>query len=407
MLHRYSPIAPCAEVKCLSATPAAAGKLRGARSRPVPAAFTLFEVILSIALSTVLLAVIGMAINLYLTRIERGRSEVEWAQLARSIFSMIAEDLRGASEYKTQDTSGAAAAAASLTTFDPNSVDAAGGTGTGGTGTGGTGGSGDGSTSAFGGTSFAGTTSGTTAGAESGMGATSTTGGLTAEGMTTTPGVYGSLVELVIDVSRPLRLDELFGTYTGYTNVKAVVERPGTTGSATSAMSTPMAGAATLHKTGTGSDLKTVRWLVRQGQAVDPNSEDITSMAADAQYRGAGLVRQEVDRAQRLWAEQSNDLSILESGQRLIAPEVVGMQFRYFDGSEVLEYWDTQTMGRLPLAVEVRLWLAEPEVANSVQVATMGSQGVLANAREFRQTIFLPTAQPPSAASGTTTTTTY
>ena len=55
--------------------------------------FTLFEVILSIALAAVL-TLIGTAINLYLEQIDSGRTRVEEAQLARSILSMIADDIR-------------------------------------------------------------------------------------------------------------------------------------------------------------------------------------------------------------------------------------------------------------------------------------------------------------------------
>ena len=60
--------------------------------RPVRAAFTLFELILAIALAAVLLTIIGMAINLYLTRVSMSRDRVEEAQLARSILAMIADE---------------------------------------------------------------------------------------------------------------------------------------------------------------------------------------------------------------------------------------------------------------------------------------------------------------------------
>src|SRR4051812_48173185 len=67
--------------------------------------FTLFEVILAIALSATLLTLIGTAINLYLTRVDASRSRVEEAQLARSVLSMIADDIRATSVYQPQDTS--------------------------------------------------------------------------------------------------------------------------------------------------------------------------------------------------------------------------------------------------------------------------------------------------------------
>ena len=46
--------------------------------------FTLFELILAIALAATLLALIGTAINLYLMRVDADRTRVEEAQLARA-----------------------------------------------------------------------------------------------------------------------------------------------------------------------------------------------------------------------------------------------------------------------------------------------------------------------------------
>jgi hypothetical protein len=155
---------------------------------------------------------------------------------------------------------------------------------------------------------------------------------------------------------------------------------------------------SSLRKT-SQSDLKTVRYLVRRGQVVDESSKDATLLSPDAQYRGAGLVRQELDYNQRVRAEQVGDSGYLESGQVLVAPEVASLEIRYFDGTTVFDTWEMQTNLQLPVAVEVRLILVDPEFAGSVQSA-------LANGgREFRQTIFLPTARPPSAtATGTGTT---
>jgi hypothetical protein len=153
------------------------------------------------------------------------------------------------------------------------------------------------------------------------------------------------------------------------------------------------------------SDLKTVRYYVRQGNAIDPDSIDATSLSPDAQYAGTGLVRQEVDRAKRIWAEQTCDTTLLEMGEVLIAPEVVALEIRYFDGTTVLDTWEMQSMGLLPIAVEIRLWLAEPEVVGSAEPVRPGTAAIPENAHEFRQTIFLPTSRPPTTtATGTGTT---
>ena len=57
-------------------------------------AFTLFELILAIGLSVALVSLIGTAIDLYLTRVDKSRLQVEEAQLARTVLAMIADDLR-------------------------------------------------------------------------------------------------------------------------------------------------------------------------------------------------------------------------------------------------------------------------------------------------------------------------
>lgn len=229
--------------------------------------------------------------------------------------------------------------------------------------------------------------------------------------MTTTPGVYGTLNELYIDTSRPPRLDQLLKSYAGYTNIAVPNIAPEVTAN------------GSMPRTATGqashlalSDLKTVHYFYRQGQEVtDTSSVTITSLSPTAQKDQlliGGLIRQDIDRAQRLAAEELGDQTTLDSGQKLIAPEVVGMEFRYFDGTQVLETWDTKVNGGLPPAIEVRLWLADP---NEIHAAEATGAGILASraaAREFRQTIFLPLAKPASttttdstSSSGTTSST--
>lgn len=87
--------------------------------------FTLLEVVLAIALSAVLMALLTMAINQYLLNVQSSRVYVEHAQVARGVMRMIAADLRNASVAVPQnikaaeELSGFAAAA----NFDPESVD--------------------------------------------------------------------------------------------------------------------------------------------------------------------------------------------------------------------------------------------------------------------------------------------
>ncbi|MEN1679209.1 MAG: hypothetical protein AAGJ46_06420 [Planctomycetota bacterium] len=86
----------------------------------------MIEVVLAIGLSTVLLALLTSAINLYLTRVDASRSAVADAQVARSLLRLVAEDLRNAATAFEQDTSLVEQLAASQATFDVDELDQAG-----------------------------------------------------------------------------------------------------------------------------------------------------------------------------------------------------------------------------------------------------------------------------------------
>ena len=58
-----------------------------------------------------------------------------------------------------------------------------------------------------------------------------------------------------------------------------------------------------------------------------------------------------MDRAVASFA-MNNGGSLPEGTNQLIAPEVVEAQFRYFDGEQWMEEWDSDQMGGFPLAVE-------------------------------------------------------
>jgi uncharacterized membrane protein YgcG len=345
--------------------------------------FTLFELILAIALSAALLAVIGTAINLYLKRVDMSRTRVEEAQLARSILSMIADDLRATAIYQPQDVSSVASLMASSAAFDVDSIDEERGAPSGGA-TGAPGGTGG-----VGGPSAVGTSGGPGgaggAGTSSGDSATADTSGADSD---MPLGLSGSMGELYVDAVRLPRGDELFGTLTGYTNAPMAAPANNivaATGSSWGSMPSPSA-------------LKTVRYFVREGDRSNSSGLAATSLAPEMQGYAGGLVRQKVPRAARIFAEQTGGSGVTESGQVLIAPEVLQIQFRYYDGEQIVDMWDMAEEQSLPLAVEVTIWLAS---ANETAGGAYNAQALLSTAREYRQTVFLPMAElSQSGASG-------
>lgn len=142
---------------------------------------------------------------------------------------------------------------------------------------------------------------------------------------TSAPALLGNKSELQLDVSRLPRLEEYQKAMGG---AGAVTDVP--------------------------SDLKTVAYYVRGPASAPPDTgfaPQGTLTAGDSMR--AGLVRRELDRAVSQYANEQGRMEQLNQQGELIAPEVVGLEFRYFDGSQWMEFWDSQQIQSLPLAVEI------------------------------------------------------
>jgi len=83
-------------------------------------AYTLLEVILALALTTVVLGLIGMSIRVHLGVADKSRVQVEEAQLARGLLQRIADDLRNAVPYSA--ASEASASSTSSNTSETNAL---------------------------------------------------------------------------------------------------------------------------------------------------------------------------------------------------------------------------------------------------------------------------------------------
>lgn len=340
------------------------------------AGFTLFEVILAIALAAVLLTLIGTAINLYLVQVDAGRARVEEAQLARSILSMIADDIRATTVYKPQDTSSVAQLMSKTKAFDPDLIDQA----SGGTSQASALASASGGTAAL---SSSAAKSSTSASGASGSSASSTDG---TDTDTTLPlGINASTTEeLYVDATRLPKQEELFGTTTGYTNAKSPVPQSG---------ATPGSSSGGIPAT----DLKTVHYFIRPGEAVETGSANVTSLDPASQARIGGLVRQEIPRAMRNFAEKNGGSTVLESNEVLLAPEVVRAEFRFYNGSEIADTWDMKEQKSLPVAVEVCIWLRSPSATNEPVTTNYDTATLADTTHEYRQVVYVPMAQVANA----------
>ncbi|MFO0903636.1 MAG: hypothetical protein U0939_11585 [Pirellulales bacterium] len=180
---------------------------------------------------------------------------------------------------------------------------------------------------------------------------------------TSAPGLFGNHFQLQIDTSRLPRLEQ----YQKVMGDGGVTDVP--------------------------SDTKTVAYFIRAaGDAPVSNgfapAGTITSLDAS---RG-GLYRRELDRAVTQYANENGQSDSLNQKGELIAPEVVGLEFRYFDGTQWLEQWDSLQTNSLPLAVEI-LVAIQPGVrwdgTNSMTADVTSVQP-----RIFRQVVRLAASRP-------------
>jgi len=285
-------------------------------------------------LTAVVVALLGMAIDFHLGRVHVHRTNVEEAQLARAVLRLMADDLRGTIREMPVDFSAVEQLAADSLSADPDALD-----------------------------DLVGEETVDEAEAEL------TTGISQSVEPPPVPGLYGNRHELSVDVSRLPRPDQ-------YTAVYAV-------------------GAEALRFDLPG-DVKTVAYYLADDDAT--STARTTSPATSVgQGRGRGLVRRSLDRAVTLWAVENGNLDALDRNAELIAPEVTGLEFRYFDGAEWHEEWNSDENNGLPVAVEMAIAI---EPARKDRRRRISSSAALDSSRTesgdiiYRLLVSLPLAEP-------------
>ena len=234
--------------------------------------FTLLEVVLAIGLAGAVLGLLTTAIDFYLVRVDASRTQVESAQLARTLLNKIANDLRASRYY---------APSSSLGTDDESSSEVL-------------------------------------------------------EDTSITQGIFGTATELRIDRSAVWQW-----------------ERQHLLADTTNPLSTPEVDESLMPQT--------VRYSLEDGKELLANklaAAGVGDRPLSPSY--AGLYYEQTSTASWL-----ADIATTESSEKslenaeLIAPEVVDIEFAYFDGEQLLEEWDSGLEEKLPSAVEIRLTLLE------------------------------------------------
>jgi hypothetical protein len=294
---------------------------------------TLLELILALSLSVLIMAAIGYAIELHLKTLQTRKTHVEEAQLGRQVLRRMADDLRSAVQYQVIDFSSVEALAAS---------------------------SGAGLAQAASqqqGANAGSMMSGSLMNQDSGLNS-SLLSGLTEEKEPVSisgsaappkiPGLYGTQFELQIDISRLPRVDE-YQSMLNPLSGKTVGDIP--------------------------SDVKTVAYYLQPditaGNALGDPSQ--ASRVQQTGFAGKGLVRREVDRAVSIYAAANGNADDLLNEGQMLAAEVTGLEFRYFDGTEWLPEWNSDERQGLPVAVEIAVEVGGDASSTSDETQTTRS----------------------------------
>lgn len=299
---------------------------------------TLMEVIVALGLSVALMALVGSALQFYAVTLNQRDEQVRRTTIARGVMQMICADLRAAVWSEPQDLS---VVGEMLTSANGNAAATA---------------TGLGSTSATGTDESAGTEDATMEEPTLDLALNLSS--------TSRPGLIGTQSEILFDVSRLPRVDQMT------MNMNALPSE---------LQDVP-------------SDLKTVSYHIQAaGAGGVPSPLNAVGTASEA-----GLVRRVIDREASKYANQMGDVTRLMQTGSLIAPEVIGLEFSYWDGTMWLTSWHSDDMGSLPLAVKVRI---------SMQPRESKDATVIPSAEIFETIVRLPMASSMVPVAETTETT--
>jgi type II secretory pathway pseudopilin PulG len=147
-----------------------------------------------------------------------------------------------------------------------------------------------------------------------------------------------------------------------------------------------------------GSGLRAVAWFLATESSGDFAASAAGAMIGDNEVPfETGLARMDADALDLLYS--ANELGFDSTGMtgdsRILAPEVTALTFRYFDGIDWTDSWDSRAMERLPNAVEVTLELTPLEDDSEEQSYFRESEPVDERGRLVRFVVALPVAPPP------------
>lgn len=273
--------------------------------------FTLLELFLTLSMAVVLMTLVNAAFRFYAVDMDSSDTDMRRSMLAAAVMQMIEDDLRASLHPEPLDTS-------ALETLLASTAASA----TGGGNTGDAGDPGDAEA----------------AGMDDPALEEELTTSVSGVAVLQTPGLIGDQYQLQVDTSRLPRLEEY-----------AVL------------MDVDPGNLADLP-----SDLKTVTYYVQAADSIGIE-DPLAKLDATTSTTAGGLVRRVLDRSATTFASTSGNLAALGQTGELLAPEVTGIEFSYWDGVTWQIEWNSDELGELPLAVKIQMVMVDPLVAESEQ----------------------------------------
>ncbi|MFM7036343.1 MAG: type II secretion system protein GspJ [Planctomycetaceae bacterium] len=306
--------------------------------------YTLMELMIAVGLSAILMAALYKAMDIYLSLQLDSHEEISRQQVARAVLRQITRDIQSV-VFTKQEV---------LPEEEETDILGIGITGSGTSGLSGEGTSGLGG----GGTSSGGSTSDLDGNAYG----TSTIDPETVS-TTYTSGLVGTSTDLQLFISRPDR-------NLAYVSAQALTSPDQRTG-----------------------DLLLVRYLV-----ASKLGSGLGSMIADREAAGStdgplGLARVEGDLYGLSTAVQTSEDMPQLSAAKLVAREVSALTFRYYDGGQWLEEWDSTARNELPKAIEITITLRDELPTESLLSDDEQTPYALPETTH-RMVVPLPTAEP-------------
>ena len=100
------------------------------------------------------------------------------------------------------------------------------------------------------------------------------------------------------------------------------------------------------------SDVKLISYYCRtMNVETDASAQDVFNDDPTV----PGLIRGQLSRAITSYAMNNGNYQAVQGADKLLAPEVIALEFQYYDGYQWLQYWDSEEFEGLPLAVKIRM----------------------------------------------------